>query len=441
MSKSSRGMAIWLRDTTRPLRRRLAIRPQIERLGLFVDRVKGRAKRRGLKAQIIGITGSSGKSTTAILLAHLLKARGSVQAQVIRNTMPDLTRFMTKVSRETDFIVAELGMTVPGSMPPMVGHLRPNIAIMTKIGIEHYSAFRSKEAIAKEKGYLIAALPGDGLAVLNADDPLVLAMAAETRARIVTFGWSESADYCVVGARDGLPDRLRMTISCARGTFEIETPFLDSSFWLATAAAFACAVELGVEPKRAAELVGTCTPSWNRLQLLETEDGPTFVMDTVKAPAESIAPTIAVLKKARASFKTLILGSVSDYRGSPSKPYRTAYMLGREAADRVIFVGDHMHRAPATNEERQMGIFAGFHTPREVADHIRATARPGELILVKGGGSLHLERIALSWIRPVRCWEPKCGKHTDCLNCGMVEVPYSEHGETRRAAKRARLKV
>src|SRR5690606_21899743 len=141
-------------------------------------------------------------------------------------------------------------------------------------------------------------------------------------------------------------------------------------------------------PSRVAELIGTVRPIWNRLQRVEVLDGPTFLVDTVKAPAESIEVATAVLAKAAAPRKTFVLGMISDYAGNPRKPYRSAYRLGREAADRVIFVGDNSHRSGASEDEMEQGSFARFTEPRALADHIRQTAQPGELIMIKGSRNL-----------------------------------------------------
>ena len=235
------------------------------------------------------------------------------------------------------------------------------------------SAFRSKEAIGNEKGALVEALRPDGLAILNADDPGVIAMAKRTQARIVTFGTQEGADYRVIATSDGLPNRLRVTVASARGEFAIETPFLDSMFWLATVAAFACAVELGVAPAEAAQRVAGFAPPWARLGLVEIENGPTFLVDSIKAPAESLAPTFAVLKKAAAERKTIVLGNISDYKSKARKQYRDAYALARDAADRVIFVGENIERMRPTDADRESGAFAGF-TPR--ARRPTTSARP-----------------------------------------------------------------
>lgn len=392
--------------------------------------------RKGLQAQVIGVTGSSGKSTTTSILEHLLKGAGEVHSQVQFNTLPELPGTINSTPRDARFLVAELGVTTIGSMAPMARLLRPDVAIITKVGLEHYSAFRNREAIAAEKSKLVEVLSESGFAVLNADDPYVMSMRERTGARIVTFGWSEGADYRVLRSQVSYPDPLRVTIHCARGTFDILTPYPSKDFWLAIAASFATAMELGLDPGMLLERFATLAPLWDRCGILKTETGPTFIMDTVKAPNESVPAAIATLAAIDAPYKRSVIGHIADYAGNPKKPYRTAYELSRATADQVIFVGDNIHRAPATEDERASGAYKGFATTKDAADYIRQTARPDELILLKGARNSHLERIGLAWTHQVRCWEQYCGLSMNCLQCGKVEVPFEEHAKMRRKERR-----
>ncbi|MCR4268469.1 Mur ligase family protein [Nitratireductor sp. ZSWI3] len=438
MSAGIRKIARRLREASRPWRRRYSLRSAARRAGFLAALQLARLNRRRLRARIVAVTGSSGKSTTVSLLSHILQSGGSVHTQVLENTLPILPHTLNSAPAGTDFLVAELGVTKVGSMAPMARLLRPHVAVVTKIGLEHYSSFRSKETIAAEKGVLVEGLPDTGMAILNADDPNVMAMTGRTRATIVTFGWSDRADYRVIACELVAPARLHIRIDCSHGSFDITAPFIGNEFWLATAAAFATAVELGVAPADVVRAFVDFTPLWDRCTILATDGGPRFIIDTVKAPNESIPAAIALLDGIEAPRKRAVIGHIADYSGNPKKPYRNAYALARAAADQVIFVGDNIHRSQAPDEERQAGIYVGLATTREAADHIRNTAEPGELILLKGARNYHLERIALAWTREVRCWEQVCGLSMSCLQCGMVEVPYKEHRGLRRAARRGK---
>lgn len=425
------------RNATRSFRRKHGPRAIMARLGHGFRLKLAQLRRSRSKALHIGITGSSAKSTTTALLAHILEGQGSVHAQIYENTIPQLARTLCKALSLADYVVAEVGATVKGSISPMARLLRPNVAIITKVGQEHYSAFRGKDAVAQEKGELVAALSASGLAILNADDPHVLSMAGRTQARTVTFGRSESSDYRLQAAEASFPQLLKVTVSCKDGIFELQTPFVGEEFWIATLAAFATAVELGVPPGMAATRIASFSAPWNRCGILATDGGPTFIVDTVKAPNDSIPAAIDMLRKSQPARKRAVIGFISDYTGGRRKGTALAYELAYQCSDQFIFVGENGHRARPSEEDKKSGKFIDFLEPKEASDYLKATSRPGELILLKGSQTQHLERIALSWTHDVRCWESNCGKYIDCLQCGMVEVPYNEHRKARKARARA----
>jgi len=127
----------------RPLRIKLAASKRAQAPGVF-----------------IGITGSSGKSSTTDLISAVLRKKGSVTTQLMNNTINPLINTIRN-SGKSDFVVVENGVGEKGVMKPMASLLQPDIAVVTMVGLEHYSAFRSSEAIAEEKGWLVESLrPG-----------------------------------------------------------------------------------------------------------------------------------------------------------------------------------------------------------------------------------------------------------------------------------------
>ena len=147
-------IAEWVRS----LRLRLVRPLRIRMAGLTRARARGR---------FVAVTGSSAKSTTTMLIAAILDDEGNVLNQVFENTINPLIRTIRR-SRIADFVVVETGVGGKGQMSTMAGLLKPDVSVVTMVGLEHYSAFRSREAIATEKGALVAATAPDGLAVLNA---------------------------------------------------------------------------------------------------------------------------------------------------------------------------------------------------------------------------------------------------------------------------------
>ncbi|TPJ57452.1 Mur ligase family protein [Mesorhizobium sp. B2-7-1] len=398
-------------------------------LGWRLRRYRAERARARSKATFIGITGSSGKSTTTSLLGHILAGHGTVHAQVLANTLKALVRTLYKRMKragKVDYVVFEAGAFEPGSIRPMAEMLKPDVAVVTMVRLEHFSKFRTLEAVAREKKALVDALSAGGLAILNADDPHVLDMAAGARCRVVTFGQSQAADYRVTGIHAAYPDRLGFSLRWNAGAINVQTPFPGEHFWLPAAASIVAALELGVPPEKVAARTALFEPLSNRCKVQVTDGGPQFIVDAAKAPWHSLNIAFEMMAKAKAVRKRIVLGQISDYAGS-SRKYRKAYAIARDIADEVIYTGDNAHRSRASDADRDSGRFVEIRTPKEVSDHIKQTAVPGELILLKSSSNLHLERIALAWTHDVRCWIPACGKQEGCYTCGLYEVPFEEH--------------
>jgi UDP-N-acetylmuramoyl-tripeptide--D-alanyl-D-alanine ligase len=295
--------------------------------------------------------------------------------------------------------------------------------VVTLVALEHYKAFRSLDAVAEEKQKLVEALPENGLAILNHDDPRVIAMASRTQARVVTFG-ALGGDYRITGTQAPAPGALAVTISHAGTEFEVRTRLTGAHNNLVVVAAFACAHQLGVPTSTIVDRLSSFQPVFGRCSAHFVESGPVFIVDTVKAPYHSIYLPINMMAEFVAPRKRIVIGKISDYSGNPHPKYRDVYRASRQVADQVIFVGDDAHRSTATAEDIEAGRFVEKRTLEEAAEFVRKTAIPGEIILLKSSGYLHLERVFINFESPVRCWVRTCGKRKDCLSCGSHTIPF-----------------
>jgi UDP-N-acetylmuramoyl-tripeptide--D-alanyl-D-alanine ligase len=149
----------------------------------------GTAVRDRSAATVVAITGSNGKTTTKDLLAAILATTLRVVAnQASFNNEVGLPLTLTRIDPGTQAVVVEMGARGPGHIAALARLARPSVGVVLNVGESHLGMFGSREAIAEAKGELVEALPADGVAVLNADDPRVAAMAGRTVARVVTFG-------------------------------------------------------------------------------------------------------------------------------------------------------------------------------------------------------------------------------------------------------------
>src|SRR5690606_37537265 len=159
----------------------------------FRERVRALAAphyRRLLRARpFVGVTGSVAKSTTVKLAGDVLGALGPGFVHPLGgNAGPHIPRLLFTVRPRDRFAVFELSGHQPGALDDPIATVRPTVGVVTWVGMDHWKSFPDPGGIAREKGKLVERLPGDGCAVLNADDPAVAAMAARTRARVLTYG-------------------------------------------------------------------------------------------------------------------------------------------------------------------------------------------------------------------------------------------------------------
>lgn len=351
---------------------------------------------------------------------------------------------LRSLSRDLDYVVMELAASSPGNVRRMAQMVRPDVAIVTLVGMEHYSTFRGKDAVAREKGALVEALSPRGFAVLNGDDPRVRAMTDLTRARVVTFGTAD-ADYVRRDVTSLAPGRTDFALCHDGRSMHVRTALTGAYNALAVQAAAACAIELGVPERIVVERIATFSPLFGRMSVHAIDGGPIFIADMIKAPYESIALTTDFLRDCVAPRKRFILGQISDYAGDLRKKYRDTYRAALSAADQVIFVGPNSHRSSATAEDIAAGRFMAFHSVRALSDYIKSSVVAGEVILLKSSINLHLERLVLDWTTDIRCWQEECGVKQDCLRCGLYDRNFSEHrgriGMRRKARERRQAQM
>src|SRR4051812_43351773 len=144
---------------------------------------------------VVGVTGSSGKTSTKDLLAVLLADLGpTVAPRGSFNNEIGLPLTALRCDASTRYLVAEMGARMPGNIAYLARVTPPDVAVVLNVGAAHAGVFGSREETARTKGELPEALAEDGVAVLNADDPLVAAMTARTKGRVVRFGLGPEAE-------------------------------------------------------------------------------------------------------------------------------------------------------------------------------------------------------------------------------------------------------
>jgi len=356
-------------------------------------------ERAALHATVVGITGSTGKTCTKDLTAAVLAGRFTVRASPASfNNEVGVPLTILGADERTEAVVCEMGSRGIGHIAMLCAVARPRVGVVTNVGVAHLELFGSRENVARAKGELIEALPDDGVAVLNADDPAVRAYAELTSARRVTFGFGPDADVRAVDV--ALDDQARASFTLVAGDdrepVELAVP---GEHMVANAlAAAACGVALGVTPAECASaLKGAKVSAW-RMETFTTADGVHVINDAYNANPQSMDAALRTARLiARESRLLAVLGHMAELGPIANEEHlRLGELVARIEVDRLITVG------PEAREVQRAAVREGVAL-RDAAHHdaiedalrdLREHVRPGDVVLIKASRVAGLERMA-----------------------------------------------
>jgi len=351
---------------------------------------QARERMRSFHGQVVGITGSYGKTTTKFITAALLGRR----YQVLKtpdgvNTTMGITRVVREDLRDDhQFFVVEVAAYGPGEIREVCDILRPKLGILTAVGVQHLERFRTPERIAEAKYELIASLPPDGSAVMNADDPGCLRLADRARRegkRTLLYGIGEDERVLDVRGKN-VKISSKGSAFCVEteaGTAMFETRLLGSWNVANILGATAAALECGVPLEEIREGVKSLTPPPKRLEVRE-EGGVIKLIDVANANPLGAQMALEVLGQFEGGSKILITPGLVELGQIEAEENRR---LGRAAAtvcDYVVLVGP-TQTLPLREGLREGGfsedrVLVARHSG-EVADCLKEIVRQGDVLL------------------------------------------------------------
>ncbi|MEV6280557.1 UDP-N-acetylmuramoyl-tripeptide--D-alanyl-D-alanine ligase [Nocardia sp. NPDC051832] len=355
---------------------------------------------------VVGVTGSSGKTSTKDLIAAVLAPLGTVVAPPgsFNNELGHPWTAL-RADANTRFLVLEMSARGPGHIAALARVAPPTVGVVLNVGTAHLGEFGSREAIAQTKGELVEALPAAGLAVLNADDPNVAAMATRTVAPVVTVGQSTGADIRATDIRMDAQARAGFTLHAPQGSIAIQLGVHGEhqvgNALSAAAVALHCGADLATV---AAALSGARAASARRMDVQTTADGITVVNDSYNANPDSVKAALKALvtmSKAEATPRRswAVLGEMGEL-GEESVLEHD--LIGRLAVrldvDRLIVVGT----GRPSRAMHQGAVMEGSWGEESilVPDIGAAIAlldeevEPGDVVLVKASKSVGLWAVA-----------------------------------------------
>jgi UDP-N-acetylmuramoyl-tripeptide--D-alanyl-D-alanine ligase len=357
------------------------------------------AERRASNATVIAITGANGKTSTKDLAAAVLAPRLRTHAsRASFNNEVGLPITILDAPMDTEALVCEMGARRAGDVALLCQVARPDMVVVTNVGVAHLEVFGSWEAIVESSAEPVDALGKDGVAVLNADDEVVSGYASRCRGRVVTFGLADGADVRatdVVLGDDGCAS-FTLEIRGERERVDLAVPgqHMVPNALAAAAAAWILGLSTG---ESAAGLKGAAVSRW-RMETFTTAGGVRVINDAYNANPESVA---AALKAARwiARDKALIavLGPMAELGPIAAEEHaRVGELATRLRVDRVVTVGEQAEAiaVAAVREGVEPGNVASYGDLEGALADVRAHAHEGDVVLVKASRVAGLERLA-----------------------------------------------
>ena len=359
---------------------------------------------------IAGLTGSSGKTSTKDLAAQLVGRLGpTVAPEGSWNNEFGFPLTVLRADESTRYLVLELAARGAGHIASLCEIAPPRIGAVLNVGHAHTGEFGGIEQVARAKGELPAALPpaaAGGVAILNADDPRVMAMAARTGARIVTFGLAPGAaaglagpDFAAAGVRLDDLGRPSFTLVTPAGTAPVLMTLHGAHHVPNALAAAAIAAELGLGPGETAEALSAATAlsRW-RMEVHQAPGGVTVVNDAYNANPESMRAALEALRHmARGRRSFAVLGQMAELGAeSRARHEETGALAAGTGVTGLIVVGKEaapiLDGALATPGWHGRAI--GVPDPSGAVAALRGRLAGGDVVLVKASRAAGLESVA-----------------------------------------------
>ncbi len=345
-----------------------------------------------LALKVVCITGSSGKTSTKEITAAVLAARYRVvKTEGNLNNHIGLPLSILSASRSDDVAVWEIGMNHAGEIAPLAELARPDLAIVTNIGVAHIEFLGSREAIAVEKGALVEAVGANGAVVLPTDDDFQEALAAKSRARVITAGFS-GGDVSVsdfVMTEDGS----RFTLKAGGEEVAATLPVPGEHMVRNALLAVATGLEFGLSLEECAEGLAGVRLAGGRLNRRVVR-GCTILDDTYNANPDSMEAAVRTLVGMPVRGRRIaVLGKMGELGSHASEGYARVGRAAARGLDVLIAVGSET--VPLTESARRDGLAEIHETSsvEEAALLLRNLAVDGDVVLVKGSRAARMERV------------------------------------------------
>jgi UDP-N-acetylmuramoyl-tripeptide--D-alanyl-D-alanine ligase len=347
-----------------------------------------------LPVRTIGVTGSSGKTSTKELIAAVLRTRFKTKAtEGNLNNHIGVPLTLLKLEPDDEFGVVEMGMSHPGEIAALARMAAPDIGVITSIGPAHIEFFPHQAAIAEEKAELIDALPATGVAILHSDDVWSRAIAYRTQARIVWVGSGEESAWHAGDVQISAVG-LSFQLQHAGESVLVRLPTVNRVMFANALLAAAVGGECGLSLAEIARGLEAVQVPGARMQVVES-GGAWIINDAYNAnPASMKAALIALKEFPGARRRVAVLGSMGELGQHATELHREVGALAAEQGlEFLIAVGPHAEAYISAAVQAGLGAAVQVFDAAEATAVLKANLQEGDVVLVKGSHFMGLERL------------------------------------------------
>jgi UDP-N-acetylmuramoyl-tripeptide--D-alanyl-D-alanine ligase len=356
--------------------------------------------RNKLNVQVIGITGSVGKSTTKEVVAEVLSQRyRTLKNKGNLNNEIGLPLTMLSLTEEHERAVLEMGFYVPGEIELLCDLASPRIGVVTNIGTVHASRAGSQEEIARGKTELVEALPNDGYAILNYDDPLVRKMAEITQAHVFFYGMEPTVDLWADNVESLGLEGIRFFLHYRQEknrpaeVLQLRVPLIGRHSVQTVLRAAAVGLVDGLTWQ---EIVSGLRSASNELRLItvRTPTGALILDDTYNASPESMLAALSLLHDL-AGRRVAVLGDMLELGQYEQRGHEMVGIRAAEVVDELITVGERgkMIAEAALATGLPANKVAAMEQVEQVIEYLKPKIKPEDVILIKGSNLMRMDRI------------------------------------------------
>ncbi|MEN0065555.1 MAG: UDP-N-acetylmuramoyl-tripeptide--D-alanyl-D-alanine ligase [Myxococcota bacterium] len=352
----------------------------------------GRHVRQGFEGPVVGLTGSSGKTTTRALIACAIQPLGEIhQTKGNLNNHWGVPMTFLATPETAKALVVEMGTSGPGEIELLARLSSPNVRLIVNVGPAHLEELGGLDGVKQEKGAMFAtARPGD-VCCVNVDDERVATIAIPDGARRLEFGGPQADTVALLEAQL-IPDQLatRARYRTPEGEVEVTLPAPGRHVALNAAGALCVAIALGIDPRAAAQGLASYTPVGMRMRPERLPSGALALNDAYNANPDSMKASLSVLA-AMPGKRWAVLGDMFELGPQEAQWHRqVAGQAGALGLDHVVLVGPRMAEAAAACVGPAVQAFT---QPTEAATWLQGRLGPDDVILFKGSRGARLEEI------------------------------------------------